>query len=283
MPKKPKEPRNAAGWLVEADAMIEAGDPRGELIVLEERIARGGADATARKRRAQLLRKHAAGTKGRVARGVLVAGGGRVGGDAVHERIQDVLLERYSLAHLIAFASGAGAGKTDARTVEERLAVTLPASLHGLYGWARGLAARFALRFERIRVREDGAFGLASVEEIRRDTEMWRTIQREQPDREWRPGFVHVASWGGAYEMILDARGDVAKRKGQLFYWDFKGGSTYNRAFTSYDAYLETILRLLEKEAYFARADADEEEEPDDDDPWFDALRRGPWRSYPFA
>ena len=42
-----------------------------------------------------------------------------------------------------------------------------------------------------------------------------------------RPGFVHVASWGSAYEMVIDTNADVSKPKGQLWYSDFKGGSSY--------------------------------------------------------
>jgi uncharacterized protein (TIGR02996 family) len=277
-PLKLKEPANVAGWLVYADALIERSDPRGELIVLEERLARTPGDAALRRRRKSLLGTLALETSGAVARGVIVAGGGTTRGRSMPERIQDAILDAYSLAHLITFARAAGAGRMDAARVASKVGAELPESFLAFHRWARALAGRFPHEVAAIEIPE-GAFFPASLDNVVSDTEMWRRIQREQPDREWLSGFVHLASWDGAYEMVIDTKAEVTKPKHQLMYWDFKGGSSYSVCHKSFDTYLADILQLVTRRAYFMppRGDADDEDEGREMvyDEWRETLRGG--------
>jgi hypothetical protein len=277
-----KEPSDVGGWLVYADSLLTGGDARAELIVIEEQLANGG-DAALRKKRDALFRKHAASVKGALARGILAAGGATLGDDSVSGRIQDLLVEKYSLAHLVAFAkAAAGNAKLDPDQVAKKLDVTLAPSFAAFHRWARTVATRFPTG-KTITLPDGGAYAIEGLDRIVQDTEMWRTIQRDQPDREWRPGFVHVVSWNSAYEMVMDTKADVTKPPHQLFYWDFKGGSDYQLCYKMFDALLEDVLKLLKSGSYFPPVDDDDEGELDDlYELWSDTVHRSR-RSFPFA
>lgn len=277
-PSRVREPTTTDEWLVHADALIEEGNPHGELLVIEEALARN-ADAATRKRRTALLKKYGSKLKGSIARGVFVVGGGRVGGKTIHERIGDVLLERYSLAHLISFVQMAGGGSVDGATFRKRIGAELPASFHAFYEWARTIAQRFKMTFDAIDIPDDGAFGIDTLERILSSTEMWRGIQLEQPDREWRSGFVHIASWGSAYEMVIDTKGEAFKPSHQLVYWDFKGGSTYGAVFETFEDYLEAVLELITSDSYFKPV-ADADHDDDDADPFEDEAADGLYETW---
>lgn len=190
----------------------------------------------------------------------------------IHERIESVLLSRYTEEHLVVFARQAGA--TSTKDVEAELGVALPASLHAFYAWAqdavRSRGASFEVPEGGIAVLDDGAYRICPAERILASTRTWQKLQAEKPEREWKPGFVHLMTFSSAYELVLDTAGEVVEPANQLVHWDFKGGSFYRRRYSDYESYLEEILGLLEADRYF-----DPPEDAPDHDSRLDAMYDG--------
>jgi len=89
-------------------------------------------------------------------------------------------------------------------------------------------------------------------------TETWQEIQRKQPNREWKQGFVEIASWDSCCVKVIDTLGEVAG-VGSILYWDFKGGGTYHVIHNNFEMYLKTILERLKQNLYFPPSYKDDE------------------------
>ncbi len=97
-----------------------------------------------------------------------------------------------------------------------------------------------------------------SLDNILSTTREWREIQKKQPDREWKSGFLAIASWNSCYQLVIDTHGDVAP-KGSLLVWDFKGGGEYEVVYQSFESYVKTKLELLKAMLYFPPSPSDDE------------------------
>lgn len=75
--------------------------------------------------------------------------------------------------------------------------------------------------------------------------------KKEQPDREWRDGFVAWNCWNSAYQMAIDTKGIINGTPGCLAYWDFKGGSHFIVKYKNFEYLLLTILELIKRKLYF--------------------------------
>jgi predicted DNA-binding WGR domain protein len=179
--------------------------------------------------------------------------------DVVAE-IAKLLAEAYDGAHQRAFAAQATAGRYGAGTsrmsldkFREKIGAELPTAFYDLYRWAFGAAAKG----EKAPLVRQGPYRILGLDDIVDRGVEWKRLQREQPHREWREGFVEIDGWSGAYCMVIDTLGKVKGKAGQVLYFDFKGGSEYVIAYKSYEAYLEEILDLLRRRRYFPAGEED--------------------------
>ncbi len=158
--------------------------------------------------------------------------------------------------------------------VQAELGVELPVAMHAFYAWAQNVVRSRGASFEvpegGVAVLDSGAYRIESSEGILSGRRSWRTLQREKPEREWKPGFVHLMTFASAYELVIDTAAEIVQPKNQLSHWDFKGGSFYRRRYTDCVAYLYEILDLLDAELYF-----DPPEHAPDRDSRLDAMYDG--------
>lgn len=101
-----------------------------------------------------------------------------------------------------------------------------------------------------------------SLSGIINNTNIWRKIQEEQPNREWKRGFLEICDWNSAYVMVIDTKGEVSN-KGSILYWDYKGGDVYRIRYDNFEKYLITKLELLKKNLYFPLVFGDENSNDD--------------------
>lgn len=160
-------------------------------------------------------------------------------------------LQNLGSDYFTAFVRFAGAGDLSVEDFRQQIDAELPEVFYEFYAWAQTSAQQLSPDQPVTEIADDGPFLPNNLALILADTLDWRKIKAEQPDREWQDGFVSVQNWGSAYTMVVDTLGKVSGRKGQIVYYDFKGGGSYWVAYDSYEEYLQAICNEIKTKSYF--------------------------------
>jgi len=140
----------------------------------------------------------------------------------------------------------------------QSLNITPPESFYTFYEWLCSVEFPFEDVYEQTELNFDEENFILSLDEIISSTRSWLEIQKKQPHREWKSGFLAIASWNSCYQLVIDTKGEVAS-EGNMLVWDFKGGKYYKVIYQSFDLYLKTKLELLKAKLYFPPSPSDEE------------------------
>lgn len=159
-------------------------------------------------------------------------------------------LQNAGPSYLAAFAGYAGKGDLTVEAFKQQVAAELPDIFYEFYTWAQQ-TAQHTQAGEKAEMEDEGPFLPNDLALILADTQDWAKIKSEQPDREWQEGFVSIQNWDGAYCMVIDTLGKVSGVKGQIVYYDFKGGGSYWGVYNSYEAYLQAVCSQIKSKSYF--------------------------------
>lgn len=165
--------------------------------------------------------------------------------------LETVLRAHCSAAQIHAFVGEAADLEYNFAALQQETGLKLPDLLSAYYDWLAGLAKTAgSLRDDGLLPAEQMLHFHRSLEGMANETQMWRQLQKKQPKREWRSGFLAMHSWNDCYQLVMDTGGEIGPA-GCLLSWDFKGGSEYRLEAVDFSGFLRCKYELLKAELYF--------------------------------
>lgn len=178
----------------------------------------------------------------------------------VIEEIDQTLRTQYPAGFGAVFVGGAKHGALTVEHFKKAIGLELPEIFYQYHKWLMTTDFDDADVSEQTELGYDEANYAMSLQAILRTTEEWQRLQADDPSREWKSGFVEIASWNSCYVMVIDTEGEIGEQ-GNVLYWDFKGGSTYYIIYQNFEMLLRTKLELLKENLYFPPASDDARED----------------------
>ena len=176
----------------------------------------------------------------------------------VIKEIENVLRNNYPEGYGHAFVC-TGADKTlSIAEFKEKISLPVPELFYQYYEWLQTVSFPQKDVSSLVSLSHFDEEYISSLSKLLDSTKNWQDIQKKEPTREWKSGFVKIASWNSCYVKVIDTLGEVAKA-GSILYWDFKGGSSYRVIHEDFEMYLKTILERLKQNLYFPPSDENEE------------------------
>jgi hypothetical protein len=164
--------------------------------------------------------------------------------------IENILQNQYPAGFGALFVAGIKKHIISIEDFKKEIQLSLPNIFYEFYEWANQVQFTKTDISDKVQLDYDDENYLPSLKSILQETQEWQAIQAQQPDREWKGGFVAIGGWNSAYVQVIDTLGEIGKA-GCVLYWDYKGGSTYHIIHQDYEAFLKTKLALLKANLYF--------------------------------
>ncbi|KOY87581.1 hypothetical protein AD998_16855 [bacterium 336/3] len=178
--------------------------------------------------------------------------------NTIIQEIENILRNNYPNGYANAFVCEGFEKTVSLEEFKDKLGLPLPDLFCEYYQWLQSVEFPKEDVSNLVGLSNFDEEYISSLSELLDRIEDWQDIQKKQPQREWKNGFVEIASWDSCYVKVIDTLGEVAN-SGSILYWDFKGGGGYAVIHENFEMYLKTILERLKQGIYFPPSYADDE------------------------
>lgn len=178
------------------------------------------------------------------------------------QEIEKTLREQYAPGFGSLYLGEVHYQTTTPEIFKKDIKLELPLSFYAYYQWLSTAKFEYKDIPHLSHLVFDDFHYVRSLNSILDTTKSWQAIKEVDPACGWKSGFVEIVSWDSCYVMVIDTLGEVGE-KGNMLYWDFKGGETYHILYPTFELFLKTNLEKLKQNLYFPPPLSDPEQRDD--------------------